>query len=295
MAEFGIFEQCIYGNGNRMGYSRLKYFEKNKSNCASVGIKYVIDGTEHYTVDQGCFKVTGGKFLLINPQQSHDVYLSAEKEITGICFNIDTAIINDVYHVSRASLAELLDEPEIIFSNQLEMHEQIYSTRDSDLGLQLSEIAGVFTGGQDDSIFNCEQVYFNLAENLLKQQCLIHNTFNRIHAERTSTKKELFKRIEKARDMLESDLFTNMNMTEVAAAVAMSPFHFNRTFGQIYQVTPYQYVINRRLEKAKALLQNGNLTVGDIAHRIGYADLFSFSKSFKKAYKVSPTAFKSAH
>ncbi|RYU91635.1 AraC family transcriptional regulator [Mucilaginibacter terrigena] len=292
MAGIGIFEQCVYGNGNRMGFSRFRDFEKSKSSFSSVAIKYVIEGNEHYAFNKSEYNVAGGKFLLINPQQCHDVFLKAENDVTGICLNIDTAIINDVYRVNHRSLMELLDEPEIIYNDCLEMHEQIYDVRDSDFGTLLGNLGKSFTSKGVELALNSEHLYFSLAEKLLKQQCLIQNTFSRMQAGKTSTKKELFKRIERAKELLESNLFTNINMVEIASTVAMSPFHFNRTFKQVYQVAPYQYVINKRLEKARGFLKENHLSVGEIAHQIGYADLFSFSKSFKKAFKISPTAYK---
>ncbi|TLS52799.1 AraC family transcriptional regulator [Paenibacillus antri] len=62
---------------------------------------------------------------------------------------------------------------------------------------------------------------------------------------------------------------------------------FKRTFG----MTPIQYLIHVRVEKAKELALQGGLTVGEIAERVGYADVHTFGKMFKKKTGYSLSRF----
>jgi AraC-like DNA-binding protein len=82
----------------------------------------------------------------------------------------------------------------------------------------------------------------------------------------------------------------NPDMAQVARHCALSEFHFFRSFKQAFGITPYRYLLNLRLEHSKKLLE-GNLPVKEIARQCGFADIFTYSKAFKRAYMLSPTAF----
>jgi transcriptional regulator GlxA family with amidase domain len=70
----------------------------------------------------------------------------------------------------------------------------------------------------------------------------------------------------------------------------MSEFHFFRSFKQAFGITPYRYLLNNRLEFSKSLLQK-KIPVKEIATSCGFADIFSYSKAFKKTFGTSPTAY----
>jgi AraC-like DNA-binding protein len=57
-------------------------------------------------------------------------------------------------------------------------------------------------------------------------------------------------------------------------------------------ISPQQYLINYRLEKARNLLKSTNLSISEISEQVGYPDPLSFSKIFKMYYKISPTEYR---
>jgi AraC family transcriptional regulator len=289
----GIYEACNYGAGNRIGFSRFTQYDKRNCQSSTLAIKYVVDGLEQYKIGHTNYDVKTDKFLLINPQQAHDVYLEARKDVTGVCINIDLSIVNDVLHNLRLMPSQLLNEPAPPFSEDIVVYNQIYSTRDSSFGYLLQQLGKSFVNGQELN-FN-QGLYYQLAAELLNQQSLVKNTINRIRAEKLSTKNELYKRIEKGREMIEDNIFLPINITEVASVAAMSPFHFSRTFKAVYKMAPHQYIIKKRLEEAGRQLKVNHFSVAEIAVKTGFADIYSFSKSFKKAYHLSPRAYRIAN
>jgi AraC-like DNA-binding protein len=95
-----------------------------------------------------------------------------------------------------------------------------------------------------------------------------------------------------ARQMLETYCYRPLDMGEVAAEVGLSKFHFIRAFRAAYGVTPYQYLTRHRIERAKALLAYGELSVTDVCLAVGFQSLGSFSTLFRRYAGCSPSEYR---
>jgi AraC family transcriptional regulator len=79
----------------------------------------------------------------------------------------------------------------------------------------------------------------------------------------------------------------------MAAVARLSPYHFARQFKAATGVPPHQYVITRRVERAKELLQAGaDLSLAEVASRAGFSDQSVFCRHFKRAVGVTPGQFR---
>ena len=67
--------------------------------------------------------------------------------------------------------------------------------------------------------------------------------------------------------------------------------HFKKEFG----ITIMEYVTQKRMDKAKRLLENSDLSVREISEACGFSDIEYFSRSFKGIYKMSPSAWRKTH
>ena len=72
----------------------------------------------------------------------------------------------------------------------------------------------------------------------------------------------------------------------------MSPGHFSRSFRTAFGETPYSYLMTRRIERAKALLRRGDLTVTEVCMAVGCTSLGSFSSRFTELVGESPSAYR---
>jgi AraC family transcriptional regulator len=78
----------------------------------------------------------------------------------------------------------------------------------------------------------------------------------------------------------------------LAAVARLSPFHFARQFKEATGLPPHQYVISRRVERAKQLLQEGaELSLAEVAAHVGFSDQSQFSHHFKRHVGVTPGRF----
>jgi len=72
----------------------------------------------------------------------------------------------------------------------------------------------------------------------------------------------------------------------------MSYFHFSRAFKQSMGMTPTNYIAERRIERAKKLMQETNLPISEIALRSGFSSQSHFTTSFRRLAGVTPRCFR---
>ncbi|MER8124624.1 helix-turn-helix transcriptional regulator, partial [Acinetobacter baumannii] len=77
----------------------------------------------------------------------------------------------------------------------------------------------------------------------------------------------------------------------LAKIATLSVFHFSRLFKQRYGITPHQFQLRYRIERAKELMAYTPLSLTAISEKVGYGSLFAFSKAFKQMTGLSPRRF----
>lgn len=83
-----------------------------------------------------------------------------------------------------------------------------------------------------------------------------------------------------------------ITLTDLAAEVFVSPFHFSRIFAKATGVTPGRYLTAVRLFEAKRLLLTSSLTVSDIVCTVGYSSVGTFTSRFTRAVGMSPSQYR---
>jgi AraC family transcriptional regulator len=89
-------------------------------------------------------------------------------------------------------------------------------------------------------------------------------------------------------DYIHDNLDQHLTLAELAFIAKMSIYHFSRTFKLFAGITPHQYVLNARVERAKDLLIQGKLSLSEIATRVGFFDQSHFTRAFKRSVGTTP-------
>ncbi|MBS0374426.1 MAG: helix-turn-helix transcriptional regulator [Proteobacteria bacterium] len=95
-----------------------------------------------------------------------------------------------------------------------------------------------------------------------------------------------------ATEFIEAHLGEELTLESISAAPAMSPFRFARAFRKATGQSPRQYVIGRRIERAKSLLSAGELELADIANRVGFATQSHFTTVFRQRCGTTPKRYR---
>jgi AraC-like DNA-binding protein len=103
---------------------------------------------------------------------------------------------------------------------------------------------------------------------------------------------DLFGRIEESKEYIDKNAHQTLQIKAMAEMAYMSEFHYLRTFKEFYGVSPYQYYLRRKLDIALHLLQSTSLPITTVAYDIGFKDVNSFSRFFKKVMKKSASAYR---
>src|SRR6202045_1238319 len=98
--------------------------------------------------------------------------------------------------------------------------------------------------------------------------------------------------LRRARDLIDREYARPLDVPAMARAALMSPAHFSRQFRAAYGETPYSYLMTRRIERAKALLRRGDLSVTEVCMAVGCSSLGSFSARFTQLAGETPTAYR---
>ena len=83
-----------------------------------------------------------------------------------------------------------------------------------------------------------------------------------------------------------------LSLKDIADAGAMSIAQCNRCFNKILNVTPYEYLIQYRLQKVTNLLKDATLNVTEISEIVGFNNVTHFIQTFKKVYGISPKKYR---
>jgi len=98
--------------------------------------------------------------------------------------------------------------------------------------------------------------------------------------------------LRRARDLMDREYATPLGVAALARAALMSSAHFSRQFRASYGETPYSYLMTRRIERAKALLRRGDVSVTEVCVAVGCSSLGSFSARFTQLVGETPTAYR---
>ena len=98
--------------------------------------------------------------------------------------------------------------------------------------------------------------------------------------------------LRRARDLMDREYARPLEVAELARAALMSSAHFSRQFRAAYGETPYAYLMTRRIERAKALLRRGDMSVTEVCTEVGCSSLGSFSARFTELVGETPTAYR---
>jgi AraC-like DNA-binding protein len=98
--------------------------------------------------------------------------------------------------------------------------------------------------------------------------------------------------LRRARDLIDREYARPLDVAALARAALMSTAHFSRRFRAAYGETPYAYLMTRRIERAKALLRRGDLSVTEVCLEVGCTSLGSFSARFTQLVGETPTAYR---
>jgi AraC family transcriptional regulator len=205
---------------------------------------------------------------------SHQPFSCRTKANRGMLANILVLALNPVF-VSR--IAEGLE----LVADRIELTEQRGIADPALQHIAMALRAAVQTGDALDHMYG-EALSTALAVHLLREYGAAVLRPKRQYGRLPYQK--LARAVEYIQDQLDADL----TVSGIAQAVGISPDHFTRLFKKSTGQTPYEYVVEARVRKAKELLTTGKLTISEAAHHVGFVDQSHLTRHFKRVFGLPP-------
>lgn len=130
---------------------------------------------------------------------------------------------------------------------------------------------------------------------MVEADSILRYLLSLLRKETTENIENMIKRIkhfEPVLDYLEKNYSKKTSLNEMAAMVHLQPTYFSAAFKKVFGLSPVEFVISKKLEKAQDMLFFKNLSIKEIAFKVGFNDEFYFSRIFKKYLGISPAKYR---
>jgi AraC-like DNA-binding protein len=275
---------------DRIYYSELTEWFTNNA-FRSFSVKYVVEGAITYRCGQKEYKVEKDHFLLTSKQPFVKAYFESRQPVKSICIDICPSSIAETFSVLHHKEEYNLDNYMTGYFECPYFFEQVYNTERTRLGMQLKQLSNALKNAVFYENLVNEEWFLRLTEEIVLQEKQNCNSLNNIVSRKVSTRKEIYERLLTGKEFIHAHYLQNPEIAEVARHCNLSVYHFFRSFKQAFEISPYQYMLQLRLQHAFELLKTGIYSVTDIASICSFPDVFTFSKAFKKQYGLSPNYY----
>jgi AraC-like DNA-binding protein len=249
----------------------------------------MFNGTARYRVGRAWFAVDETGYLILNDGQDYEIEIDSPTRLQSFVVYFPHGWAQDVLRNFVTREDQLLNDPEssfgpVHFFEKFSPHDTILSPTIA--RLKREHQSGVLSDGW------VEERLRGLLARMLQAQRDSFRGMVQVRALRASTRAELWRRLHRARDFIRARANTPLNISEMAGAACLSPFHFMRSFKATFRMTPHAYLSQCRVERATFLLERTELPVTQICLETGFESLGTFSTWFRRFTGESPRAWR---
>jgi AraC family transcriptional regulator len=287
------------GRTNAIVWGRAKQYHVAEF-PGPLSIKTVLRGSAVWGTREAERLVDSGSYLVLNAGRQYSLTVDARETVETFCLFFRNGGVEDVHRVEGGDAVKLLDEPfaeaeassngcgraRVEFFETLHKHDAVVSPLVRGMYLRVKEKTAT-QGWLEDQFFAVAKALLNVRADAQKQA-------RRIPAKKLSTRVELYRRLLRGKDYLDSFFGGEVRLDRVASVACVSPYHFHRLFREVFGETPNQYLQRRRLANAQELLTSTERTVTDICLEVGFESMTSFSALFRRSYGCSPLQYRSS-
>ena len=227
---------------------------------------YIASGKAHFHFDGKEQIVTAGHMILYRPKepQKYEYYGEDQTEVYWVHFTG-----GNVTNLLRSY--GLTDDKKVFYCGSGMEYQTIFRSMINELQM-------------------CKESYPEMLEMYLKQIFIMLQRFFQTSAKVSNT--QASEEIDKATLYFNEHYSEDIYVDEYAKEHNISISWFIRNFKHYTGVTPMQYILNKRIYNAEALLQNPQYNITEIANIVGYDNPLYFSRIFKKAKGLSPSEYR---
>lgn len=256
-----------------------------------LSIKCAFNGVEYYVLDNKIrYAVDNSNYLILNHGRLYESYISSDTKVESFTLNFTSSFVSDVFRSISFRDEFLLDYPEIVDKTPVNFFEKLFPYN-SRIQYYLCRLKELIDNNEPEAGL-IEEKLGSLLEELFRSQLKTYHDSEKLEAKKKSTRLELLRRLNIARDYMYSCFSGRITLGEVAKLACLSPHHMLRKFKSHFGITPHQYLTKRRLEAAEELITTTNLSITGVCFSVGFESPSSFGVLFRKNFNFSPEAYR---
>ena len=254
-------------------------------------IKYVGEGSEIYRINGNRYDVRSGEYLLANRFAEGNIEIESKSQVSGICIDILPEVISDVVSSFRRPDTLIPDHELDVFFNSTQFPENLYKSGSTEVGKMMKQLDLTLKDNPMNRYSFNNEFYYTLAEKVIEDHVPVYKQLQNLSDHKLTTGKELLRKVYQGKNLIDEFYKTGLDMSQVARECCMSEYHYYRIFKKVMGISPYQYLIKKRLDFALEQMRDGGASVSRIAEEVGFSDLAAFSKAFKKQFGLAPSHY----
>ena len=254
----------------------IKKYKKNeyrKHNHTQTELGFILSGKGEYVLGKKQFWVEKGNLIIVRSNEQHCIPNVESENLVAINIQFSPYFFwNECpNYISYAKIKALVNQ-EIEIDN-------IQS--DKEVGNLFKSLIELLSGNDNN---------FLITRKVLEIICQISDKIDYKEEFKPDTKH--LDNVQKAIEFIKENYYKDITLIDIAKSAAMSRSYFSASFKTVTGISPYNFLLITRIEKAQELLKNTDKTVMEIAGLCGFTSLTSFNKAFKTLTGITPTDYK---
>ena len=233
-----------------------------------LSIKVAHGGRERYFIEGRSIALDDDSFLILNDNRIYGSRFESNVATDSFSIFFRPGMAEEVSGATMTSVERALElggtgtPRPVEFTEALQPHDSIVTP-------MLRYVHYGVKSDVEDGDWYEEQLQF-LLERMLAHQRRVTEQMQRLPVLKTATRREVYRRIALAVDLVHSSYERDIGLTEMAGAACLSKFHFLRLFTELHGITPHAYLQRKRARAAGRLLEARQLTASQVAGKVGF-------------------------
>lgn len=260
----------------------------SESHLSRFALRFIVHGSLNFTIDRQRYKTDAKSVLIFNENASY-ILDSAENQAAsahvGMAYR--PGFIQSASAYAFLGPDYLTDNPQAKMDMPANFAHQWPESRQSRI-FRNAMYNFIGNGGSKDQLV-VNELAFRLLHWYIAENARYTNLAPKLRGTiKLATRLELVQRTGIARELVEYAPPGFLNVGMLAKESALSEFHFIRLYSQLYGISPYQHILEKRMGLALRLLGSTVMPINEVAAQCGYTDHTAFSRAFRKTFHKTP-------
>lgn len=265
--------------------------EHSTGSSSGITFRLVFAGHEQYHTGNRSVTLYPGHFLQLNEGVTYRREVRSPEPVTSFRISLTREFYDDFRQSERRSHRSLLDDPLDPGGRMFDLDMAIFPL-EGDLKYTVTHLRRNLENGFTDDLLLNNYLHHYLINYHKVLDTEVVGRYERLDFLQKSTRVEILRRLLLAKDYIISNYHEKLTLEDICGVACLSKNHLLRSFKQAYHISPYQFLMQVRLERARYLLQTTDYSVNHVAAIVGFDCTSSFITFFRKCYQQTPARYR---